>query len=114
MLNKIFKIPPEAVPEGRTHTLPVFGHGSLLIAVNSCWSSGLLKKNQRSPEEEDEMEEHAALSVLQRWGEMKEFLPGALPLVPEHVEIRSLWNQDKPGLPQVQTVAATRYMRGLY
>ena len=47
------------------------------------------------------MEEHAALSVLRRWGEMNEFLPGAIPLVPEHVEIRSLLNQDKPGLPQV-------------
>uniref|UniRef100_A0A665XBL1 Fer-1 like family member 4 n=1 Tax=Echeneis naucrates TaxID=173247 RepID=A0A665XBL1_ECHNA len=76
VLNKIFKIPPEAVPEG------------------------LLKKNQRSPEEEAEMEEHAALSVLQRWAEMNEFLPGALPLVPEHVEIRSLMDQDKPGMPQ--------------
>ncbi|KAF1392079.1 hypothetical protein PFLUV_G00048790 [Perca fluviatilis] len=76
VLNKIFKIPPDAVPEG------------------------LLKKNQRSPEEEAEMEEHAALSVLRRWGEMNEFLPGAIPLVPEHVEIRSLLNQDKPGLPQ--------------
>uniref|UniRef100_A0A8D3CW72 Fer-1 like family member 4 n=1 Tax=Scophthalmus maximus TaxID=52904 RepID=A0A8D3CW72_SCOMX len=70
VLNKIFKIPPDAVPEGP------------------------------SPEENAEMEEHAALSVLQRWGEMREFLPGALPLVAEHVEIRSLLNQDKPGLPQ--------------
>ncbi|XP_029287824.1 LOW QUALITY PROTEIN: fer-1-like protein 4 [Cottoperca gobio] len=76
VLNKIFKIPPDAVPED------------------------LLKKNQRSPEEEAEMEEHAALSVLQCWGEMNEFLPGAIPLVPEHVEIRSLLNPDKPGLPQ--------------
>lgn len=47
------------------------------------------------------MEEHAALSVLHRWVEMKEFLPSALPLVPEHVEVRSLQNQDKPGMPQV-------------
>ncbi|XP_047438117.1 fer-1-like protein 4 [Mugil cephalus] len=76
VLNKIFKIPPDAVPEA------------------------LLKKNQRSPEEEAEMEEHAALSVLWRWGEMSEFLTGAIPLVPEHVEIRSLMNQDNPGLPQ--------------
>uniref|UniRef100_A0A665XCY1 Fer-1 like family member 4 n=1 Tax=Echeneis naucrates TaxID=173247 RepID=A0A665XCY1_ECHNA len=52
------------------------------------------------PEAEAEMEEHAALSVLQRWAEMNEFLPGALPLVPEHVEIRSLMDQDKPGMPQ--------------
>ncbi|TNN40616.1 Fer-1-like protein 4 [Liparis tanakae] len=77
VLNRIFKIPPDAVPEA------------------------LLKKNERSPEEEDEMEEHAALSVLHRWGEMNEFLPGALPLVPEHVEIRSLKSHFKPGLPQV-------------
>ncbi|XP_054473008.1 fer-1-like protein 4 [Anoplopoma fimbria] len=76
VLNKIFKIPPDAVPEG------------------------LLKKNQRSTEEDAEMEEHQALSVLRRWGEMNEFIPGAVPLVPEHVEIRSLLNQEKPGLPQ--------------
>ncbi|XP_034548431.1 fer-1-like protein 4 [Notolabrus celidotus] len=76
VLNKIFKIPPDAVPEA------------------------LLKKNQRTTEEEAEMEEHAALSVLHRWGEMKEFIPGAVHLVPEHVEIRSLLNQDNPGLPQ--------------
>uniref|UniRef100_A0A671YI54 Fer-1 like family member 4 n=1 Tax=Sparus aurata TaxID=8175 RepID=A0A671YI54_SPAAU len=65
VLNKIFKIPPDAIPEGRI-----------------------------------DRQEHAALSVLRRWGEMNEFLPGALPLVPEHVEIRSLQNQDNPGLPQ--------------
>ncbi|XP_067442564.1 fer-1-like protein 4 [Thunnus thynnus] len=76
VLNKIFKIPPDAVPEE------------------------LMKKNQRSPEEEEQIEEHAALSVLRRWGEMNEFLPGAIDLVPEHVEIRSLLNQDKLGLPQ--------------
>ncbi|XP_068598130.1 fer-1-like protein 4 [Brachionichthys hirsutus] len=76
VLNKIFKIPPDAVPEA------------------------LLKKNDRSPGEQAEMEEHAALSVLHRWGEMNEFLHGAAPLVPEHVEIRSLQNQDNPGLPQ--------------
>ncbi|XP_051271745.1 fer-1-like protein 4 [Dicentrarchus labrax] len=76
VLNKIFKIPPDAVPEA------------------------LLKKNQRSPEEEAEMEQHAALSVLQRWEEMNEFLPGAISLVPEHVEVRSLLNPDNPGLPQ--------------
>lgn len=55
------------------------------------------------------MEEHAALSVLQRWGEMSEFFPGALPLVPEHVEIRSLQNQDKPGLPQVPLFKNNNY-----
>lgn len=69
--------------------------------------SALLKKNERTPEELAEMEEHAALSVLHRWAEMNEFLPGAIPLVPEHVEIRSLQNQDNPGLPQViRTITA--------
>lgn len=47
------------------------------------------------------MEEHAALSVLHRWGDMNEFLSGAIPLVPEHVEIRSLQIYSNPGLPQV-------------
>ncbi|XP_075994487.1 fer-1-like protein 4 [Genypterus blacodes] len=76
VLNKIFRIPSDAVPEA------------------------LLKKNKLSPDEEIEVEEHQALSVLHRWGEMKEFRPGAIPLVPEHVEVRSLMSQDKPGLPQ--------------
>ncbi|XP_077460197.1 fer-1-like protein 4 [Stigmatopora argus] len=76
VLNKIFKIPPDAVPE-------------------ELW-----KKNKRSEEEAEEAEEHAAVSVLRRWGDMSEFLPGAMALVPEHVEIRPLVNQDKPGLPQ--------------
>ena len=65
-------------------------------------SSELLKKNNRSPEENAELDEHKALSVLQRWGEMREFSLGACPLVPEHVEMRSLWNADKPGLPRVR------------
>lgn len=47
------------------------------------------------------MEEHAALSVLHRWGEMSEFVSGAMALVPEHVEIRSLQSHSNPGLPQV-------------
>uniref|UniRef100_A0A3B3D8C6 Fer-1 like family member 4 n=1 Tax=Oryzias melastigma TaxID=30732 RepID=A0A3B3D8C6_ORYME len=62
VLQKIFKIPADAVPE-----------------------------------------EHAALYVLHHWGEMEEFLPGAgraVALVPEHVEVRSLLTQDKPGQPQ--------------
>ncbi|KAM8868286.1 fer-1-like protein 4 [Synchiropus picturatus] len=76
VLNRIFKIPPDAIPEE------------------------LLKKNQLSPEELEEIEEHSALHVLHQWAEMNEFLPGTVPLVPEHVEIRSLMNPNKPGLPQ--------------
>ncbi|XP_072296115.1 fer-1-like protein 4 [Eucyclogobius newberryi] len=76
VLNKIFKIPPDAVPED------------------------LLKQNQLSELQTAELEEHMALNVLHRWAEMSEFTPGAVPLVPEHVEIRPLLNPDKPGLPQ--------------
>uniref|UniRef100_A0A3Q2XY42 Fer-1 like family member 4 n=1 Tax=Hippocampus comes TaxID=109280 RepID=A0A3Q2XY42_HIPCM len=76
VLNKIFKIPADAIPED------------------------LLKKPNRTAEEEAAMEEHAAVSVLRRWEQMSEFVPGAVALVPEHVEIRSLINHDKPGLPQ--------------
>uniref|UniRef100_A0A8C9VVM1 Fer-1-like protein 4 n=1 Tax=Scleropages formosus TaxID=113540 RepID=A0A8C9VVM1_SCLFO len=53
-----------------------------------------------SDEDLDELDEHKALSVLHRWGEMREFCVGSEPLVPEHVEVRSLMNTDKPGLPQ--------------
>ncbi|XP_066527462.1 fer-1-like protein 4 [Hoplias malabaricus] len=76
VLNKIFKIPNEAFPEE------------------------LLKKNKKTEEDYAELDEHRALSVLQRWGEMREFTVGACPLVPEHVEVRSLLNPEKPGLPQ--------------
>lgn len=76
VLNKIFKIPPDAVPEI------------------------LLKKNQPSEQDREELEQHMALNVLQRWAEMSEFVPGAVALVPEHVEVRTLVDPDKPGLPQ--------------
>ncbi|KAL0978832.1 hypothetical protein UPYG_G00176280, partial [Umbra pygmaea] len=76
VLNKIFKVPDEAFPEE------------------------LLKNNKKTEEDYQELEEHKALSVLHRWGEMREFCEGACPLVPEHVEVRSLLNSDKPGLPQ--------------
>ncbi|KAL6464661.1 hypothetical protein MHYP_G00269780 [Metynnis hypsauchen] len=76
VLNKIYRIPPEAFPEE------------------------LLKKNNKTEADYAELDEHRALSVLQRWVEMREFIVGACPLVPEHVEVRSLLNPDKPGLPQ--------------
>uniref|UniRef100_A0A674C754 Fer-1-like protein 4 n=1 Tax=Salmo trutta TaxID=8032 RepID=A0A674C754_SALTR len=76
VLNKIFKVPDEAFPEE------------------------LLKKNNKTEEDLRELDEHKALSVLHRWGEMREFCEGACPLVPEHLEVRSLLNPEKPGLPQ--------------
>ncbi|XP_030632044.1 LOW QUALITY PROTEIN: fer-1-like protein 4 [Chanos chanos] len=76
VLNKIFKIPNEAFPEE------------------------LLKKNNKTEEDYEELDQHRALSVLRRWGEMREFSEGACPLVPEHVEVRCLHDPDKPGLPQ--------------
>uniref|UniRef100_A0A670XRT4 C2 domain-containing protein n=1 Tax=Pseudonaja textilis TaxID=8673 RepID=A0A670XRT4_PSETE len=54
--NKIFKIPPEALPEG-----------------------------------------NGALHVLQHWDEMPEY---GCKLVPEHVEVRALYNPDNPGILQ--------------
>uniref|UniRef100_A0AAV2MM10 C2 domain-containing protein n=1 Tax=Knipowitschia caucasica TaxID=637954 RepID=A0AAV2MM10_KNICA len=76
VLNKIFKIPPDAIPEA------------------------LLKQNEPSEVQKAELEEHMALNVLRRWAEMSEFIPGAVALIPEHVEVRPLVNPDKPGLPQ--------------
>lgn len=47
-------------------------------------------------------DEHKALYVLQHWEEM----PGCgYKLVPEHVEIRSLYNPENPGLVQVSCVS---------
>lgn len=62
----------------------------------------LLKKNKKTEEDYAELDEHKALSVLQRWKEIREFCEGACPLVTEHVEVRSLLNAEKPGLPQVR------------
>ncbi|XP_075702523.1 fer-1-like protein 4 [Rhinoderma darwinii] len=73
--NKIFKIPSEGFPE----------------------EAFFRDKNR----EEDEMlsgyDEHKALYVLQHWDEMPEY---GTRLVPEHVEVRTLYNTESPGLGQ--------------
>ncbi|MGH0179203.1 UNVERIFIED_CONTAM: hypothetical protein FKN15_000997 [Acipenser sinensis] len=76
VVNQLFKIPTEAFPEE------------------------LLKKNKKTEEDLSELEEHKALFVLQQWEQMLGF---GSKLVPEHVEIRSLLNSEKPGLAQVST-----------
>ncbi|XP_063028096.1 fer-1-like protein 4 isoform X4 [Melospiza melodia melodia] len=71
--NKIFKVPPEAFPEEAS------------------------VRNKRGVADENLSldVEHKALYVLQHWEEM----PGyGYKLVPEHVEIRSLYNPENPGL----------------
>ena len=45
------------------------------------------------------MEENLALDVLKHWHEIK---PAGISLVPEHVETRSLYNSEKPGVEQVE------------
>uniref|UniRef100_A0A670XYJ0 C2 domain-containing protein n=1 Tax=Pseudonaja textilis TaxID=8673 RepID=A0A670XYJ0_PSETE len=65
--NKIFKIPPEALPEDNS---------------DETWSA---------------YDEHKALHVLQHWDEMPEY---GCKLVPEHVEVRALYNPDNPGILQ--------------
>ncbi|XP_073539819.1 fer-1-like protein 4 [Phyllobates terribilis] len=73
--NKIFKVPNEAFPE----------------------EAFIRDKNK----EEDEMlsgyDEHKALHILQHWDDMPEY---GTRLVPEHVEVRTLYNPDNPGLGQ--------------
>ncbi|XP_072773289.1 fer-1-like protein 4 [Taeniopygia guttata] len=74
--NKIFKIPPEAFPEEAS------------------------VRNKRGVADENLLVdvEHKALYVLQHWEEM----PGyGYKLVPEHVEIQSLYNPENPGLVQL-------------
>ncbi|NWU99340.1 FR1L4 protein, partial [Upupa epops] len=75
--NKIFKVPPDAFPE----------------------ETSLTKKKGVADENWSVDDEHKALYVLQHWEEM----PGyGYKLVPEHVEIRSLYNPENPGLVQVR------------
>ncbi|XP_075295033.1 fer-1-like protein 4 isoform X2 [Opisthocomus hoazin] len=73
--NKIFKVPPEAFPEGAS------------------------VRNKRGVTDENCSvdDEHKALYVLQHWEEMPRY---GYKLVPEHVEIRSLYNPENPGLVQ--------------
>uniref|UniRef100_A0A670XR08 C2 domain-containing protein n=1 Tax=Pseudonaja textilis TaxID=8673 RepID=A0A670XR08_PSETE len=68
--NKIFKIPPEALPEDNKDN------------SDETWSA---------------YDEHKALHVLQHWDEMPEY---GCKLVPEHVEVRALYNPDNPGILQ--------------
>ncbi|PKK19150.1 fer-1-like protein 4 [Columba livia] len=73
--NKIFKVPPEAFPE----------------------EASVRNKRGVADENWSVDDEHKALYVLQHWEEM----PGyGYKLVPEHVEIRSLYNPENPGLVQ--------------
>ena len=46
------------------------------------------------------MEENLALDVLKHWHEIR---PAGCALVPEHVETRSLYNPEKPGVEQVRS-----------
>ncbi|NWH80592.1 FR1L4 protein, partial [Piaya cayana] len=74
--NKIFKVPSEAFPE----------------------EASVRNKRGVTDENWSVDDEHKALYVLQHWEEM----PGyGHKLVPEHVEIRSLYNPESPGLVQV-------------
>ncbi|XP_054702022.1 fer-1-like protein 4 isoform X2 [Grus americana] len=73
--NKIFKVPPEAFPQ-ETSVRNKRG------VADENWSAD---------------DEHKALYVLQHWEEMPRY---GYKLVPEHVEIRSLYNPENPGLVQ--------------
>ncbi|XP_068768831.1 fer-1-like protein 4 isoform X3 [Struthio camelus] len=73
--NQVFKVPLEAFPE------EAFVRNER-GAADESWSAH---------------DEHKALYVLQHWEEM----PGCgYKLVPEHVEVRSLYNPENPGLVQ--------------
>ncbi|NXL70966.1 FR1L4 protein, partial [Leptocoma aspasia] len=75
--NKIFKVPPEAFPE----------------------EASVRNKREVADENLSVDVEHKALYILQHWEEM----PGyGYKLVPEPVEIRSLYNPENLGLVQVR------------
>ncbi|KAK2528996.1 fer-1-like protein 4 [Columba livia] len=111
--NKIFKVPPEAFPEGTECSenndlsfkqLPVVSSacaGEMMPSPSTwlCPTAEASVRNKRGVADENWSvdDEHKALYVLQHWEEM----PGyGYKLVPEHVEIRSLYNPENPGLVQ--------------
>lgn len=70
-----------------------------------CPAAETSVRNKRGAADENSAvdDEHKALYVLQHWEEM----PGyGYKLVPEHVEIRSLYNPENPGLVQVRCFLA--------
>ncbi|KAM4622831.1 fer-1-like protein 4 [Discoglossus pictus] len=73
--NKIFRIPNEAFPE----------------------EAFIKDKDKEEDEGMTGYDEYKALYVLQHWDEMPEF---GHRLVPEHVEVRTLYNPENPGLGQ--------------
>ncbi|XP_067402968.1 fer-1-like protein 4 [Emydura macquarii macquarii] len=73
--NKIFKIPPEAFPE----------------------EAFVKDKQEMEDDTWSAYDEQKALYVLQHWDQMPEY---GYKLVPEHVEVRSLYNPESPGLVQ--------------
>ncbi|XP_071428720.1 fer-1-like protein 4 isoform X1 [Pithys albifrons albifrons] len=73
--SKVFKVPPEAFPEEASVR-------NKREVTGGSWSVD---------------DEHKALYVLQHWEEMPVY---GYKLVPEHVEIRSLYNPKNPGLVQ--------------
>ncbi|XP_038015240.1 fer-1-like protein 4 isoform X3 [Motacilla alba alba] len=94
--NKIFKVPPEAFPEG-TEGLLNWSLKQLPVVSNACVEASVRNKRGVADENLSLDVEHKALYVLQHWEEM----PGyGYKLVPEHVEIRSLYNPENPGLVQ--------------
>ncbi|XP_068119730.1 fer-1-like protein 4 [Hyperolius riggenbachi] len=73
--NKIFKVPSEAFPEDAFDR----------------------NKNTENDELLSSYDEHKALYVLQNWHEMPEY---GTKLVPEHVEVRTLYSPESPGMGQ--------------
>ncbi|XP_075033605.1 fer-1-like protein 4 [Mixophyes fleayi] len=73
--NKIFKIPNEAFPE----------------------EAFMRDKNKEEDELLSGYDEHKALHVLHHWDEMPEY---GTRLVAEHVEVRTLYSPESPGLGQ--------------
>ncbi|KAG8565186.1 hypothetical protein GDO81_012752 [Engystomops pustulosus] len=73
--NKLFRVPNEAFPE----------------------EAFMKDKNKGEDEKLSGYDEHKALYVLQHWDEMPEY---GTRLVPEHVEVRTLYHPDSPGMGQ--------------
>nr|XP_005986843.1 PREDICTED: fer-1-like protein 4 [Latimeria chalumnae] len=87
------------LPEPEYRPAVVKVNNTIFKIPNDVFPEEALKNNKKDNEDQDlsAYDEQKALYVLRTWHTMPEF---GCKLVPEHVEVRSLYNEESPGMAQ--------------